>query len=530
MSRPMLNARPQEHEATPIDVASLLALLDEKTRALEESQANVERLIEMLRLMKQKRFGASSEKSADSRQLGIFNEAEELSSQNGDDDDEKDEADAAADVAPPPARKRPKRKKLPQELPREQRVIELPESERLCPEHGLPMQEIGRDVSERLEVIPMTAKVIEEIKIKYACKCGGCDAAPMTAPPPASIVPKGIPTESTLAAVATWKYVDALPLYRIEEIFRRSGIDVSRASLASWMIKTGRALQPLVNLLVDGCLESDYLQMDETRTQVLKEKNKRAESQSFMWALARPGPDPIAVFEYDPTRSGAVARRLLEGFKGYLQTDAYSGYDQFDVEGGPVRLGGCLTHARRKFKDAATAAPAKAGHANKAMKYIKKLYAIEDLAREKPPDERHRIRLKLAPPILDAFHAWLAETLPKVPPKTETGKALKYLSNQWPYIVRYLEDGRYELDTNFVENAIRPFAVGRKNWLFSDSVEGAEASANIYSLTTTAKMNGLEPYRYLRYVLERLPSAGGVDDFAALLPAAVKVVFADQAR
>jgi transposase len=292
--------------------------------------------------------------------------------------------------------------------------------------------------------------------------------------------------------------------------------------MASWMIKCGELVQPLINLLNEDLLVKDYLQMDETRVQVLKEKGKTAESLSYMWVRAHPGTNPIVLFDYDPTRSGAVPVKLLEGFKGHLQVDGYAGYNEV-TEKPFVTRGGCFAHSRRKFFEAKEASK-KAGIANKGVAYIKKFYKVEDECRHMSPIDRFNYRNEHARPIVAEMREWLDTVLPTVPPKTIVGKALLYAHNEWPCLVRYLDDGRYEIDNNFVENQIRPFALGRKNWLFSDSVDGAMASSNLFSLIVTAKANHIEPYGYLKHIFEKLPTARTVTDLEALLPSAVKKI------
>jgi hypothetical protein len=238
-----------------------------------------------------------------------------------------------------------------------------------------------------------------------------------------------------------------------------------------------------------------------------------------MWVRGReyPGARPIVLFEYDPSRSGEVAKRLFAGYRGYLQVDGYVGYDGVCEKEGIVRCG-CMAHCRRKFFEATKASAKGVGLANEAIKIIRRLYEIEEVIGDKSTEDRHRIRQTESKPIIDEFRQWLDSHLGKVPPQSQLGQALSYAHNEWSYLIRYLEDGRLSIDNNMVENAIRPFAVGRKNWLFSDSVAGAKASAAIYSVIVSAKLNGHNEYAYLRHLLEKLPYAERVEDFEALLP------------
>ena len=316
------------------------------------------------------------------------------------------------------------------------------------------------------------------------------------------------------------KYQDALPLYRQEQILQRIGVDIPRATLANWMIQAGTLVQPLINLLRDQLLGYHVVQMDETTVQVLKEAGKAAQSKSYLWVQRGGPPDHrIILYDYDPSRAQGVPKRLLEGFSGYLQTDGYEGYNAV-VAGNGLTHVGCWAHARRKFDEAVKAQGKKkrAGRAWRALSLIQKLYRVEREARELSSEQRRAYRNEQARVVLDELRTWLDDALPHVPPTSATGKALYYLNEQWPKLIRYLEDGRLEIDNNRVENAIRPFVVGRKNWLFSDSVKGVKASANLYSLIETAKANGLEPYRYLRYMFTELPKADTVKTIEALLP------------
>jgi transposase len=305
------------------------------------------------------------------------------------------------------------------------------------------------------------------------------------------------------------KYVDGLPLYRQERQLARIGVQLPRSTLAHWMVKAGELVQPLVNLLRDRLLAYDIVCMDETRLQVLKEPGKRAESQSYLWVQRGGPPDhPIVLYDYDPSRSQRVPIRLLEGFSGYLVTDGYEGYGKVCAEYG-LTAAGCWAHVRRKFDEAIKVqgllgpAKRKGSLAGVAMARIQQLYRIERETKSLPADERQRIRQARAAPLLDEIRAWLDEHLPIVPPRSALGKAMYYAHRQWPKLTVYLADGRLPIDNNLTENAIRPFVVGRKNWLFCDTVAGAHASANLYSLIETAKANGIEPYAYLRSGLHR---------------------------
>ena len=308
-------------------------------------------------------------------------------------------------------------------------------------------------------------------------------------------------------------------------MFKRLGIELDKTSLANWMIKCGDLLQPLFNCLQDQLLEQKVVHMDETPVQVLDEPGKSAQSQSYMWVMAsQASHSPIILYHYSPNRSQATPNTLLADYQGALMVDGYGGYNAISAQQGVIRLG-CWAHARRKFMDAKKVQPTKkTGKADKALAEIQKLYRIEQHAKDLPPDERQRLRQEKAKPIIDKLRVWLEKSVPQVPPQSAIGKALAYLKNQWPHLVRYLDDGEYPIDNNRAENVIRPFVIGRKNWLFSKSQAGARASANLYSLIETAKANGLNPYDYLKTIFTELPNATTVNEVEALLPWNVKGV------
>ncbi|MNZ81116.1 Transposase IS66 family protein [compost metagenome] len=441
----------------------------------------------------------------------MFNEAEELAEATPDAAAEEAEEELVA-----PLKRRGKRKPLPANLPRVEVIHDLPEHERTC-ECGACKQVIGEETSEQLEIIPMQVRVIRHIRMTYACKA--CEAAPVTADKPAQLIEKSLASPSVLAMLLTTKYADGIPLYRFEKMLARHGIEVSRQTLARWVIQSGEQLQPLLNLMRDKLLEYPVLHCDETRLQVLHEPGRDPTSQSWMWVQSGGPPQtPIVLFDYSTSRAQEVPLRLLAGYRGYLMSDDYAGYNAIAAQEGIERLA-CWAHARRKFIDAQKVQPkGKTGRADMALNLINKLYGIERDLKEANDAERFKARQQRSQPILDQLKAWLDKTQPQVATQTALGKAVNYLASNWSRLVRYVEGGNLPIDNNRAENAIRPFVIGRKNWLFSDTPKGARASAQIYSLIETAKANGQEPYAWLRHILERLPSASSVEDFDALLP------------
>lgn len=500
--RELVIAQRAEHESQ----------IAEQAEQITEQEQQIEQLHEWVRLLRHQKFGRRSEKLP-SEHPGLFNEAEKTLDAEADTETEAAEEDDSVEI---PAHRRRKRgrRPLPEFLPRVEVLRDLPEGEKVCAEHQTPLVELGRDVCEQLEIIPAQVYVVREIRPKYVCP--DCDAAGVKSMPATPrLIPKGIASPSLLAHVAVSKYVDALPLYRQERMLERAGVDLGRATLANWMVSFGTKVQPLIDAMREELLAYDLLQMDETTFPVLKEPGKAPSSDGYLWVQRGGERDhPLLLYEYDRSRSGAVAKRLLESFKGYLQTDGYIGYDAIGSRDEIVHVG-CFAHARRKFYEAvkgggqqkASKRSSRLSKARQGLEFIRKLYQIERRVEDATPEERYRVRQEQAKPQLEKLRSWLDETLGTVPPKSLTGQALTYLNGQWPKLVRYADDGRIRIDTNLVENAIRPFVVGRKNWLFSDTVRGARASANLFSLIETAKVNGLEPFAYLRYLADRLPTA-----------------------
>ncbi len=510
--------------ALPNDIAELQAMLEAQARHFEtqlsKRDATIELLREQLRLLQAQRFGPSSERVAEG-QFQLFNEAE-LEALSEDEISESDTIEVPAH-----RRVRPRRKPIPAHLPRVPVVHDLEEHEKFCPHDGTALKVIDTEICEQLDIIPATVQVLEHRRLTYACPC--CKRHVKTAAMTPQPIPKSLAGPGLLAYCATSKFVDALPLYRQIQIFARLGVDLSRATLATWMVRCGQLIQPLINLLREELLSSAYIHMDETTLQVLKEAGKAPESKSYLWVQhSGASAHPIVLFDYDPTRSGEVPKRLLEGFEGALHTDGYDGYNPAVCELFLIQLF-CWAHVRRKLVDALKAQglnprtlpatpPDKARRTLKVLGFIKTLYAIERRIKGRPPDERYRVRQAEAVPVLDELKRYADEIRPRVTPQSKLGKALTYMHNLWPGLVRYTEDGRYSIDNNVVENAIRPYCLGRKNWLFADTVAGASSSANLYSLIATARANGLEPYAYLRHVFAELPKAETLEAIEALLP------------
>jgi transposase len=505
-----------ELEKLPDDALSLKQII-------ASQQQQIDHLQEMLRLFQNELFGRKSEARVDAvnpNQLQLFTPPEAV------------EPITPEEKLPVKGHTRKKRgrKPLPEELPRVDVVHDIPDEQKLCA-CGATLSRIGEDVSEKLDYVPAKLQVIRNIRPKYACKCceGVEDEGPTVkiAPPAAQLIPKSIAAEGLLAHIAVSKFADALPLYRQQKILARLGVDIPRATMANWMILAAEQCQLLIELLVEEIRSGPLINIDESPFQVLNEPGRSNTTKSYVWVFCGgPLDAPVVLYQYHPTRSGQLALDLLDGYQGYIQTDGYAGYDHISTDPGIEHLG-CLVHARRKFvevnksrkkvrgKQAKTR-----GLADEALDFIGELYQIEKYARESKLsyDQIIELRDQKARPILDRFKTWLDTHHPQVPPKSLLGKAIQYTLNQWDRLVVYLEAGFLKPDNNVAENAIRPFVLGRKNWLFAGGPKGAQASATMFSLIETAKANGIEPYKYLRYVFEKLPSADNINDLRELLP------------
>lgn len=498
-------------------VQQLEAHLHEQEALLQSRAERIRTLEELIKQLNRRQFAPSTEKlSKDQLRLDLFNEAESTEDpQSSEADSSERESEETIDVPAHQRRKKP-RVSLPPHLPREEVLYELPASERVCPHDGAELKTIGTEDHEQLEIVPTQVKVIVHRRQKYVCS--GCGQHHATAPKPKQPIEKSIASPGLLAHVATQKFCDALPLYRQSEIFKRIGLALDRTNLANWMIRCGQLVQPLINLLQEQLLEQPVIHLDETTVQVLNEPGKTAQSQSYMWVMGGFASQSVVLFHYADSRRQAVPLELLDESVKAVMVDGYEGYEKACQHYGITRLG-CWAHARRKLVEAkAVQKKGSTGKADQGLAFIQKLYALERTIKEQPPDERYRRRQQEAKPEIEKLRAWLEKSLPQVPPQSAIGKALQYLHTQWHRLVRYLDDGAYPIDNNPAENAIRPFTVGRKNWLFANSQAGAKASANLYSLIETAKANGLNPYEYLKTVFKELPNAQSVEAIEQLLP------------
>lgn len=490
-------------------------LIEQHNQQIRQRDTYIQLLEELLRLKKIQQFAAKSEKLAHQHQL--FDEAE-LETAINELRDQLPEEVEDADQTEQPSRKS-RQRGFSSHLVRERIELLLSDEQKAG-----AVKTFFTKVKEELEFIPAQLKVLEYWQEKAVFEQDGQDRI-LAAERPVHPLGKCIATVSLLAYLITSKYADGLPLYRLEQMIKRLGHDISRTSMAHWIIRLDDVFKPLMTLMREVQNSSDYLQADETRIQVLKEDGKTAQSDKWMWIVRGGPPDqPVVLFEYDPSRAGGVPLRLLEGFAGILQADGYSGYGQVCRANGITRIG-CWDHARRKFVEASKAAPsggkgknAKTTKADVALGYINKLYTIERQIKNASISERYRIRQELSLPQLEAFKSWLGENLSKVMKGSLTRIAMEYTLNQWDYLVGYCERGDLNISNALAENAIRPFALGRRAWLFADTAHGARASATCYSMVETAKANGLEPSAYIQYVLEHIATADTLEKLEHLLP------------
>lgn len=493
-------------------IAEQQQAIENRDQAIEDRDLTILRLNEQLAALKHRLFGPSSEK-IDPDQLQLFDEAEVHAV------DAVEETEVAGHQ-----RRFRGRPKLSDDLPRKEVIHDLPDDQKICPHDGTELKEIAPETSEQLDIIPAKMQVIVHVRKKYVCPC--CEGHVATAKKPPQPLGKSWATAGLLAWIIVSKYLDALPLYRQSQMLERLGAHLDRATMAKWMVACGKLIQPLINRLTEHIREHPVVHMDETSVQVLREPGRKATSKSYMWVMAAGPPERRSViYHYAPSRAAKVAQSLLEDFSGALVCDGYQGYDWLEAAG--ITRVGCMDHGRRRFvlvsrlesSDKKKAGkPKKMTRAGIALQVMAKLYRIEAEGKNLSPEERHALRQKKARPVLLKLHQWAQKAQPHVPPSSDIGEAIGYLLRQWDNLTRYLQDGRYPISNILVENIIRPFAVGRRNWLFSCSTAGATSSANLYSLVQSAKGHGLEPYTYLRAVFERLPLAQTLEDIDALLP------------
>jgi transposase len=492
-----MKAQPKLDELSDEQVRALAAQLlvkaEQDAQTIRYQQALNDKLTHEMAVLKRHHFARRSE-ALNILQASLLDEYIE-----GDIGAIEEELARAGEQIAVPARKKrqPKRTPLPPELPR--RVIEHEPDNTTC-SCGCALKRIGEDISEKLDYQPGSFTVEQHVRGKWVCD--HCETL-VQAPVPAQVIDKGVPASGLLAHVLVAKYADHLPLYRQEKIFDRAGLAIARSTLADWVGRCGVALQPLVDALREALLKQNVLHADETPVPMLAPGKKKTH-RAYVWAYASTHDAPVqcVIYDFAPTRAGEHARRFLQGWQGKLVCDDFTGYKEGFKQG--ITEIGCMAHARRKFFDLHVAD--KSALAEYALQQIGLLYDIERQAKDLDPALRQQIRHEKARPVLDAFHQWLTLQRQKVPNGSAIAKAIDYSLKRWRALTHYCDDGYVPIDNNWVENQIRPWALGRSNWLFAGSLRSGQRAAAVMSLIQSARLNGHDPYAYLKDVLERLPT------------------------
>ncbi|MCS6211089.1 IS66 family transposase [Shewanella oncorhynchi] len=513
-------------DTLPDDVALLKKMLLEQTQKLERKLAQkdkriaklervnqqlsdkLQQLLERYNLKKYQKFSPSSETYEGEGE--VLNEAEQLI----EDESVATEPDTQTTESAKKAAK-PRRPRIAPELPRVDVIHDIDDKTCACCGHAL--HQMGEEVSEQIEFVPAQIRVLRNVRLKYSCRqCETTDTKVdiKIADVPPAVIPKSMTTPSLLAQIISSKMHYGLPLYRQEQLFNQAGIELSRQTMSRWLISCAEKLKPLLALMKAELLKQPVLWADETTVNVLDVEK----STCYMWVygcgLEKSTGPKLVLFDYQDSRSSKHPTDFLAGFNGYLQVDGYAGYEKTHAT-----LVGCWAHARRKFVEAQKAqGKGKTGKADVALNHIQKLYALESKLKTAPPDKKYEARQTLAKPLLAQFKSWLDKSSESVTKESLLGAAITYSLNQWPKLVRYLDDGCLNIDNNRAERAIKPFVIGRKAWLFANTKTGAQASAALYSLVETSKINGLEPYDYLCRLLTELPKANTQEKLQQLLP------------
>jgi len=504
-------------------------LIQSLQKTVEDCNTTITNLQEQVDYLTRKLFGTSSEKKNDiPGQMNLFNEAELEADQESE-----SVADETETIVSSHAR-RPKRtsREIFRGIPVVEEIINLPQEEQVCSDCDTPLECIGKEfVRQEFRYEPAKGKLVRIYRATY--KCPVCTTADVLegnlsfvkADVPEALIPHSYASASSVAWTMYQKYGNAMPLYRQEQDWNQLGVSFSRATLANWIITCSMEyLQPLYDYFHKILLKRKFLMADETRIQVLNEPERNAETDSYMW-LFRSGEDglpAIILYHYTQTRAGYHAEEFLKGFKGYLETDGYQGYNNLS----DIKRCCCWAHVRRYFIDAVPKGK-EYDYSNPAVQGVQfctKLFEYERISQAKKHnyEQKKEYRLLKEKPVLDAFWNWLNEQRPRKGSRFE--KAVNYAQNRKAYLMTYLEDGRCSFSNNLSENSIRPFTLGRKNWMFSDSPKGASASAVVYTMVEMAKAHDLNIYQYLKYILEHRPKQTMTDEqFESLAPWSAEV-------
>ena len=516
-----------------LEKSDLIKYIQELEKSLKDMQFENLVMEEHIKLLTYKRFAQSAEKMlAAKNQINLFNEEENTESFK------ENVPEEITEVRTHKRRKNPNagRKSISEKLLRVKRIIDLDDSQKDCG-CGAKLDRIGEEITEKLVYKPAEIYVDEIARQKYACRnCEGTEdeenKTVRIAPVEPSMIPKSISTPGLLSCIFTQKFEDHLPYYRQEKQFARIGVTLSRQDMSNWQQQVYNRIKPLLILMKEALLNYNILKMDETTVKVIGEKEKSSNGKSYMWlTLGGPPDTPVAMYQYRQTRAAEHAIELLKGYSGYLQTDGYKGYDSALKDNDKIIHVSCFAHARRYFFEAALVSK-NVTTAQEGVEYIKKLYVIENKLREKNAEDENDTenkktakrekfvneRKKNCIPVLAEFKAWLLKLENEVPPKTRLGEAVGYTLGQWEKLIRYLDSPYLTPDNNACENAIRPFVMGRKAWLFCQSPNGAESSCSLFSLIQTAKLNKVNTFEYLKTLFEKAPVAVSREDWEKLLP------------
>ena len=482
-----------ETTALPDELDVCHGMIRELSASYREAQRRIEQLEHRLDLLLRRIYGPKSERFDPDQMLLFADGAEEDTGTIA-------QQDPTPEEDPPQPRRRPVkghgRRALPADLPRERRVHDLPPERRTCPECGRSRTQIGEETSEQLDYRPASLFIIEHVRIKLACH--HCQEHVVVADKPPQPIEKGLPGPGLLAQVITSKYADHLPLYRQEGIFARHGVGISRKTMCGWMAQSAWLLEPIWKAMKAAVLKSLVVQTDDTPVPVQDRRLDRTR-QGRLWVYLGDRNRPYAVYDYTADRSRDGPERFLGDYKGYLQADAYSAYDRIYSQG--VVEVGCFAHARRKFYEARSTDPERA---HEALARIRQLYEVERTAKGLDDAARLALRRERAAPMLESLGTWLEGQSLRALPKSPIGQAVGYARSNWVALNRYLEAGFLAIDNNAAERALRPVAVGRKNWMFCGSDGGGRTAAILFSLASTCKALQIDPFSYLRDVLDRV--------------------------
>ena len=492
-------------------VVDLQLKLVESEKKHQSKDLIISSLHHQLFVLKNAKFGRKSEKLEEDKQLDLgFDEAELLAVQDV------EPGDVIETKTITIKKKKPGRKPLPTTMPYIEHIHDINDADKHCA-CGCALTHIGNETSEQLDVLPQVTYRVIHIRKKYACK--SCEDTIITAKPPKQPFPKSLATAGLVAAVIDAKFNRHLPLYRQEDMFKSMGAEISRTNLGNWVVKASELLKPIVNQMVIQIQSHDVAYADETVLQVLNEQGKLSTSTSYMWLFGGGPPDKRCfVYQYHPSRQDAIAKQFFDSFAGYLHADCYSAYVNLDKS--RIKHVACIAHARRYFVDIVKATKNKPGIAKSAIEWFAKLYAIEKQLKEDKAtvEQIKQARITEAKPILTQFRQWLLTQQKTVLPKSPLGKALFYSIKHWDSLTQYINDGRLEIDNNRSERAIKPFVIGRKNWLFNSSTKGANASSILFSLVQTCKEHDVDVFAYFKFALESVAKCNNEHDLQSLLP------------